>query len=164
MKPEWAQNLLPHIILTDYQIERLEIIRVALRADHSDLALHIQSHVECGKMLQRQQYKRLQSEVPDLPPPMYFALLILQRLAAARKMGGDLFDLRAKFPDSTPDDDESLLASVLAIVIERDVQTPERLAELFSDYEDSLPLNFPPHPSTAEARRQITLILSESNR
>ena len=125
--------------------------------------MHIQSHVECGKRLQRQQYKRIEAEMPNLLPPMYFALLILQRLAAARLSGGDLFDLRARFPDSTPDDDEGLLAAVFEIVIKNEIDSPEKLAEVISNYEDSLPLNFPAHPSTAEARRQITLILGESN-
>lgn len=94
---------------------------------------------------------------------MYFALLILQRLAAARLTGGDLFDLRKRFPDSTPDDDEALLAAVFDIVIKNQIQSAEQLAEVISEYEDSLPLNFPAHPSTADARRQITLILAESN-
>lgn len=164
MTPEWAQSLLPHIALTPYQIERLEIIRNALGAQHLDFQMHVQSHVECGKMLQRQQYKRMEQEAPGLVPPMYFALLILQRLATARLTGGDLFDLRARFPDSTLDDDESLLAAVFEIVVKSQVDSPEKLAEVISDYEDRLPLNFQPHSSTAEARRQITLILAESNR
>lgn len=164
MKPEWAESLLPHIALTRYQIERLEIIRNAIGAEHFDFRMHVQSHVECGKMLQRQQYKRMEKEVPNLLPPMYFALLILQRLATARLTGGDLFDLRTRFPDSTPDDDEHLLAAIFEIVIKHGVDSPEKLAEVISEYEDLLPLNFPPHPSTAEARRQITLVLAESNR
>jgi hypothetical protein len=163
VRPEWARDLLPHIRLTDSQIERLEIIRAAIGAGHGDFSLHIQSHVECGKMLQRQQYKLLESEVPGLEPPMYLALLVLQRLATARVTGGDLFDLRRRFPDSTPDDDETLLAAIFEIVIGKSIDGPERLAEVISDYEDSLPLNFPPHPSTAEARRQITFVLAESN-
>ena len=123
MKPKWAQDLPPHIALTPYQVDRLEIIRAAVGADHDEYQMHIRSNVECGKMLQRQQYTRIEAEAPNLPPDMYIALLILQRLAAARLAGGDLFDLRANFPDSTPDDNEELLAAVFDIVIKNDVHS-----------------------------------------
>jgi hypothetical protein len=163
VNPEWARSLPPHIALTPYQVERLEIIREAVGVDHLEYQWHIRSNLECGKMLQRQQLKRIELEAPGLPPEMYFALLILQRLGAARASGGDLFDLRERFPDSTPDDDEGLQSAIFEIVVRNDIHSPDRLAEVISQYEDSLPV-ISPHPSTEEARRQVTLVLAESNR
>lgn len=159
---EWATGLPDHIRLTPYQIERLEIIRLAVAASDIEFHLHIRTHPESTKMLQRQQYQRAKKSQPGMPEEFYLLTVLLERLEAARLTGGDLFDFQVVFPDTVSIEDPQLVSTALGLIRAGAWRTIEELADGIVAYEAQLPENVVPNLATADARHQIALILRES--
>jgi hypothetical protein len=159
--PTWAANLPQHVALTPYQLERLELIRVAVGASEIEFYLHIVSHPECSKMFQRRQYENARRAEPGHPDEYYFTVLILQRLEAARLSGGDLFDLRERFSDAVPIESQEVVGAVIEMIRARGWDSIDSVASAIAEYEGTRLPEMKGHPSTVDARQQITLILRE---
>jgi hypothetical protein len=162
--PNWAQELPAHIRLSSSQIERLEIIRGAVGISDGEFRLHIASHPECSKMLQRTLYQRYQSEQPGQPTEFYLACIVWSRYATAQITGGDLFGLRAMLPNAEAlNDPETAMAAVADVVRKHGWRNIEEVAQAISDEESALP-RIEPAPGYEDAVRQVTLILRENPR
>lgn len=161
MAPAWVAELPPHINLTPYQVERLELVRLGVGACEAEFHLHVRTHPECVKRLQRQQYELAKVTEPGMPNDFYLTMIVMQRFEAARLSGGDLFGLRAMFADAVPADDVRIVAAAMHLIEVNSWSTIDDVADAINESESVLPGDVPPDPRTSDARRQVTLILQE---
>lgn len=161
LDPDWAQDLPDHICLNSSQIERLEIIRAAVRVPHDAFHLHIMSHPECTKMLQRRLYQRYRTEQPEQAEEYYLSCIVWSRYATAQLTGHDLFGLSAALPNSEAlNDPERALNAVVNVVRTRGWRDIEEVAQAIADEESALP-KVEAAPGYVEAAHQVRLILQE---
>jgi hypothetical protein len=162
--PDWAQNLPDHIRLSSSQIERLEIIRAAVGVPHDEFHLHIVSHPECSKMLQRRLYHRYRTEQPGQTEEYYLSCIVWSRYATAQLTGYDLFGLRAALPNAEALNDPGRALSAIADVVRaRGWRDIDEVAQAIADEERSLP-RVEAAPGNAEAVHHVRLVLQEHTR
>jgi hypothetical protein len=157
----WVAELLPHIQLTDYQIERLELIRTHAGVSDAEFHLHIQGHPECTKMLQRHVYEQMKREEPGASDEHLLVWIIYLRFITARMTGDDLFGLSRIPVDDFDNPPPEMVAAILSFLRTRGFRTIDDVAQAIVEEEAKLPTNVPPAPEFAEVARQVTLILAE---
>lgn len=160
MRPRWTEGLPPHIRLSASQVERLDDIRTSFGVSIEEFHLHILSHPECTKMLQRHLYQSMQRSDPGHPDELYLVAIVTQRFLTAQLTGHDLFGIRNAVPEHASPDSPELVSAVVNVLRSRGLSTIERVAQAIVDEEAAL-THVDASPGLAEANRQVALILAE---
>ena len=158
--PSWNQDFPDHINLTQYQVERLELIRRHVGVPEHSFRLHVIGHPECSKMLQRSLFEQIRRKNPGMPDELALVTVIYTRYLTARATGHDLFGLQ-RFPLVDPDQPPAELIEAIAEMIRaRGWGSIDDVAQAIHDEEARLP-TIPPVPGLEGAARQVTVILAE---
>jgi hypothetical protein len=161
--PEWARRLFPHIQLTVDQLARLESIRLDAGADELSMELHIQTHPECTKMLQRKLFAEIKSSDPTLPDEMILMHLFYSRLLTARRQGLGLLGVNAKDLQDEANPPHDLLDAIHSVINRKGIRTVDELADAIVEDESTLLDIVPTSPSLEWAAARITAVLREKH-
>jgi len=161
-KPQWAEELPPHIQLTASQIKELEEVRSELGESHQGFHWHIATHPEGTKMLQRAMYQMLKAQYPKEGDTLLLARIIWTRLMTAMMQGQDLFGLSGKVLMGGAQPTAAELQVIVDYMNQRKLLTLEAVAEAIVREEEQLPNNVPPAPQAAAAVKRVSEILRHS--
>ena len=159
--PRWATRLFPHIRLTDGQLERLESIRLDAGASEESMELHIQTHPECTKMLQRTLFSEMKSSDPTASDEMILMHLLYSRLLTARLQGVGLLGVNVRTLQNEANPPRDLLDAIHSAMTRRGIRTVDELADAIAADEASLPSVVPTSPRLEGAASRITDVLRE---
>ncbi|MBA3834111.1 MAG: hypothetical protein H0X34_19920 [Chthoniobacterales bacterium] len=161
--PTWATGLFPHIELTKDQLSRLESIRLDAGVSDESMELHIQTHPECTKMLQRKLFWEIKDSNPSAPDEMILMHLFYSRLLTAKQQGFGLLGVSAKDVTDKANPPRSLLEAIHAVMIQRDMRTVDDFADAVVKDEESIPSIVPTSPSLEWVADRIAAVLQEKH-
>jgi hypothetical protein len=115
-------------------------------------------------MLQREHFKRLKAQDPELSEEAALATTLYHRYVTAWMQGDDLFGLNAFKLQDPNEPPPAMIAAVVEIIRSRRIHTIDELADAIVGEEAKHPGNIPPAPSVAHAAEQVTRILAETRR
>ncbi|MSO23025.1 MAG: hypothetical protein EXQ58_07195 [Acidobacteria bacterium] len=162
-QPDWVPGLPKHIQLTDDQIRRLEAIREEAGVPSQEFELHIASHPECSKMIQREIFAAMKAQSPGTLDELLLAYLIHSRLLSAVFTGEDLFGMGRYAFLNSPEPSPDALRAILDFMRARELLSLERLLHAIAEDEDRLATNVQPAPHMSDTVRKITAVLSHAN-
>ncbi len=150
--PTWASRLPPRSRPSPKQISELETLRHAAGVSTTEFYLHIASHPETTRRVQKDIYNQIRQQQPDASEADVLKQVILSRLAALIGAGADLFDLSAQ--EAAGGDVDAEFDRLV-----RRYNSLDSLVAAMIKYEEDSGHRVPGAPEFADTARRVTEIL-----